>query len=98
MLGKEFIESFELLSPAFAKPFPVSCHPKRTTVHKSTHGQMTKKANAQKTNEVQPTAPSQRYCTTFVFYQPHIQHSTDTFTENRIFHSQQLSIFTTYKF
>ena len=26
LLGKEFIESFELLSPAFAKPFSVGCH------------------------------------------------------------------------
>ena len=29
LLGKEFIESFELLSPAFAKPFPVSGQAKK---------------------------------------------------------------------
>ena len=36
LLGKEFIESFELLSPAFAKPLPVSGNFTKPTENKTT--------------------------------------------------------------
>ena len=69
---KEFIESFELLSPAFAKPFSVSCHPKPATVHKSTDEQMTRQANASaKSKELQPTALSQSFAAHLLLPQPH---------------------------
>lgn len=60
---------------------------------------MTRQANASaKSKELQPNAQSQRFAAHLLLPQPHHLHSTDTFTENRVFHPQQLFIFTANKF
>ena len=51
-----------------------------------------------KSKELQPTAQSQRFAAHLLLPQPHLPHSTDTITGNRILLVQQLSIFTTNKF
>ena len=79
-----FSRNFRCKSPAFAKPFPVSCHPKPATVHKSTDKQMNRQANASaKSKELQPTAQSQRFAAHLLLPQPHQHTSTDTNTGNR---------------
>lgn len=60
---------------------------------------MTRQANASaKSKELQPNAQSQLFAAHLLLPQPHHRHSTDTFTETRIFHPKQLSIFTANKF
>ncbi|HNO37928.1 MAG TPA: hypothetical protein PKN57_08370 [Saprospiraceae bacterium] len=56
---------------------------------------MRNKATAStKSKELQLTAQSQRFAAHLLLPQPHHQHSTDTFTENRNFLPKHISIFT----
>jgi len=56
---------------------------------------MTRQANASaKSKELQSTAQSQRFAAHLLLPQPHHQHSTDTFTENRNLLPKHISIFT----